>query len=245
MKPGNTCERARLNYSELVRKSLHFFLSLILLLPFLLNRFEIVLDAKVFYSVLSIVALTLNAIQIKRPLLRNEVKSFMREKREKFFTDIRNYLPLRGRVTAQVIDRVEERIRGIEDLIDYQLSTVERDYEKRGGYIGLTYGILGVTISYFLFEGYAFYGVVSLATTDAVATLVGGLAGVHRLPLSSKTFVGSVSGFVSFFTALLLIGVSPLGSFILSITAAIVEAYTIEDNLLLPIAVSLLSTFTV
>ncbi|NHV98468.1 MAG: hypothetical protein HA496_02335 [Thaumarchaeota archaeon] len=234
-----------MDYSELLRKSLHFLLSLILLLPFLLNRFEIVLDTRVFYSVLSIVALTLNAIQIKRPLLRSEVKGFMREKREKFFNDIRNYLPLRSRVTAQVIDRVEEKIRGIEDLIDHQLSTVERDYEKRGGYIGLTYGILGVTLSYFLFEDYAFYGVVSLATTDAVATLVGGLTGVHRLPLTSKTFEGSVSGFAAFFTVLLLTGVSPLSALMLSIMAAIVEAYTVEDNLLLPIAVSFLSTFTV
>jgi len=201
-----------------------------------------VLDAKVFYSILSIAALTLNAIQIKKPLLRSEVKGFMRERREKFFNDIRNYIPLKSRVTSQVIDKVEEKIRGIEDLIDYQLSIVERDYEKRGGYIGLTYGILGVTLSYFLFEDYAFYGVVSLATTDAVATLVGGLAGVHKLPLTSKTFEGSIAGFITFFTVLLSIGASPLRSLILSIAAAAVEAYTVEDNLLLPIIVSFLST---
>jgi len=237
--------REALDYRELIRKGLHFLLSLILLLPFVLSRFEIVFNAAVFYSVLSIVALTLNAIQIKRPLLRSEVKSFMRERREKFFNDIRNYIPLKSRVTSQVVDRIEEKIRGIEDLIDYQLSIVERDYEKRGGYIGLTYGILGVTLSYFLFKDYAFYGVVSLATTDAVATLVGGLTGTHRLPFTSKTFEGSLSGFVAFFTFLILTGVSPLASLLLSTMAAMVEAYTVEDNLLLPIAVSLLSTLVV
>ena len=230
---------------ELVRKGLHFLLSLILLSPFVSNYFKIGFDAAVFYSFLSILALTLNAIQIKRPLIRSEVKSFMRERREKFFNDIRSIIPVRSRVTSQVIDGIEEKIRGIEDLIDSQLSTVERDYEKRGGYIGLTYGILGVTLSYFLFKDYAFYGVVSLATTDAVATLVGGLTGTHRLPLTSKTLEGSISGFATFFTVLILTGVSPSGSLMLSFTAMIVEAYTVEDNLLLPIAVSLLSTFVV
>ncbi|MBO3840801.1 MAG: hypothetical protein FGF48_00070 [Candidatus Brockarchaeota archaeon] len=237
--------RETLNYREFIRKGLHLVLSLILLLPLVLSHFEITFNASVFYSVLSIVALTLNAIQIKRPLLRSEVKSFMRERREKFFNDIRNYIPLKSRVTSQVVDRIEEKIRGVEDLIDHQLTTLERDYEKRGGYIGLTYGILGVTLSYFLFEKYAFYGVISLATTDAVATMVGELRGAHRLPLTSKTFEGSVSGFATFFTVLILTGVSPLASLILSTVAAVVEAYTVEDNLLLPIAVSFLSTFIV
>ncbi len=233
------------SYREFIRKSLHFFLSLILLSPFILNYFRIDFNATVFYSVLSILALTLNAIQIKRPLLRSEVKKFMRERREKFFNDIKNFIPVRSRVTSQVVDKVEEKIRGVEDLIDDQLSTVERDYEKRGGYIGLTYGILGVTLSYFLFKDYAFYGIISLATTDAVATLVGELTGTHKLPLTNKTVEGSISGFATFFTVLILIGVSPLSSLILSTVAAIVEAYTVEDNLLLPIIVSLLSTFIV
>lgn len=232
-----------MNPRELIRKSLHLFLSLILLLPFVLTYFKIGFDTAVFYSVLSILVLTLNAIQIKRPLLGREIKSFMRERREKFFNDIRNYIPLKSRVTSQVLDGVEERIRGIEDLIDYQLSLVERDYEKRGGYIGLTYGILGVTLSYFLFKDYALYGIVSLVTTDAAATIVGGLAGTHRLPLTTKTVEGSISGFITFFTVLILMRVPPLSSLILSIVAAVVEAYTVEDNLLLPITVSFLSTF--
>jgi dolichol kinase len=234
-----------LNYREIIRKSLHIILSLILLLPFILSYSRIVFDKALFYSVLSILALTFNAIQIKRPLLRSEVKRFMRENREKFFADIKNFIPVRGQVTGHVLDKIEEKIRGVEDLIDYQLSTVERDYEKRGGYVGLTYGILGVTLSYFLFNDYAFYGVISLATTDAVATIVGGLTGTHRLPFTDKTVEGSVSGFLVFLTALILIGTSPLDSLILSIVAMIVEAYAIEDNLLLPIFVSFLATFIV
>ncbi|MEM2087589.1 MAG: hypothetical protein QXF52_02805 [Thermoproteota archaeon] len=234
-----------MNYKEIVRKSIHVLLSLILLIPFILSYFKIVFDKAVFYSVLSLLTLTLNAIQIKRPLLRNEVKKFMQESREKFFVDIKNFIPVRSQVTSNVLDKIEEKIRGVEDLIDYQLSTVERDYEKRGGYIGLTYGVLGVTISYFLFNDYAFYGVISLATIDSVSTLIGGLAGAHRLPFIDKTFEGSISGCIAFLTVLILIGVSPLNSLILSTLATVVEAYAIEDNLLLPIAVSFLSTFMV
>lgn len=234
-----------MNYREIVRKSLHIVLSLILLLPFVLTYFKIVFDKAVFYSVLSILTLSFNAIQIKRPLLRSEVKKFMRESREKFFMDIKNFIPVRSQVTSSVLDRIEEKIRGVEDLIDYQLSTVERDYEKRGGYIGLTYGILGVTISYFLFKDYALYGVVSLATTDAVATVVGGLTGTHKLPFTNKTVEGSISGFIVFLTALILMGVPFLNALILSVVAMIVEAYAVEDNLLLPIFVSFLATFMV
>lgn len=234
-----------MNYKEIVRKSLHFLLSLVLLIPFILSYFKIVFDKAVFYSVLSILTLTLNAIQIKRPLLRNEVKKFMQESRGKFFVDIKNFIPVRSQVTSNVLDKIEEKIREVEELIDYQLSTVERDYEKRGGYVGLTYGVLGVTISYFLFNDYALYGVISLATIDSVSTLIGGLAGAHRLPFIDKTFEGSISGFIVFLTVLILMGVSPLNSLILSILATVVEAYAIEDNLLLPIAVSFLSTFMV
>lgn len=234
-----------MNSAELIRKGLHASLSLILLSPFVLNYFKITFDATVFYSVLSILALTLNAIRIKRPLIGKEVKSFMRERREKFFNDIRNYIPLRSRVTGQVLDGIEEKIRGIEDLIDYQLSLVERDYEKIGGYMGLTYGILGVTISYFLFRDYALYGIVSLATTDAIATIVGGLAGTHRLPLTTKTIEGSISGFITFFIVLILMRVHAFSSLVLSIVAAVVEAYAVEDNLFLPIIISFISTLIV
>lgn len=228
-----------MNYREALRKSVHLVLSLILLLPFMLSSFGIDVDIAVFYSILSILALTWNAVQIKKPLLRSEVKNFMRESREKFFKEIKNFLPLKSQVTSHVLDKIDEKIRGIEELVDSQLSAMERDYEKRGGYIGLTYGVLGVTISYFLFGKHAFYGVVSLATVDLLATIVGGLAGAHKLPFTDKSFEGSLSGAILFFIVLVLIGVLPLNALILTIVAAIVEAYAIEDNLLLPLLVSL------
>ncbi|MEM2877679.1 MAG: hypothetical protein QXY41_06365 [Thermoproteota archaeon] len=232
-----------MNYKEIMRKSMHLILSIILLLPFMLSYFKIDIDAAVFYSVLSILALILNAIQIKRPLLRSEVKGFMRESREKFFKDIKNILPLKIQVTSHILDKIDEKIREIEDLIDDQLSAMERDYEKRGGYVGLTYGVLGVTLSYFLFGRYAFYGVISIATVDLISTIVGSLTGTHKLPFTNKTFEGSFSGALLFFMVLILIGMSPLNVLILTVLAAIVEAYSIEDNLLLPLVVSFAASF--
>lgn len=229
----------------MLRKSVHLVLSLILLFPFMLSRFGIDVDTAVFYSILSILSLTWNAVQIKKPLLRSEVKNFMRESREKFFKEIKNFLPLKSQVTSYVLDKIDEKIRGIEELVDNQLSAMERDYEKRGGYIGLTYGVLGVTISYFLFGRNSFYGVLSLATVDLLATIVGGLAGVHKLPFTDKSFEGSFSGAALFFIVIVLIGVSPLNAFILTLIAALVEAYAIEDNLFLPLFVSLAATFIV
>lgn len=234
-----------MDYREVVRKGVHLSLSLILLIPFLLSHFKAELNAEIFYSVISILALTLNAIRIKRPLLRSEVKIFMRERREKFFSDIRSFIPLKSEVTSQVLNKIEEKIRGVEDLIDNQLSAVERDYERIGGYVGLTYGVLGVTISYFLFKDYALYGIISLATMDFIATIIGELTGTHRIPFTDKTVEGSISGFVMFFTILILMGISPSNSLLLSTVAMVVEAYSIEDNLLLPIFVSFLSSFIV
>lgn len=234
-----------MDYREVVRKGLHLSLSLILLIPFVLSHFKAELNAEIFYSVISILALTLNAIRIKRPLLRSEVKIFMRERREKFFSDIRSFIPLKSEVTSQVLNKIEEKIRGVEDLIDNQLSAVERDYERIGGYVGLTYGVLGVTISYFLFKDYALYGIISLATMDFIATIIGELTGTHRIPFTDKTVEGSISGFVMFFTVLILMGISPSNSLLLSTVAMVVEAYSIEDNLLLPIFVSFLSSFIV
>lgn len=234
-----------MDYREVVRKGVHLSLSLILLIPFLLSYFKAELNAEIFYSVISILALTLNAIRIKRPLLRSEVKIFMRERREKFFSDIRSFIPLKSEVTSQVLNKIEEKIRGVEDLIDNQLSAVERDYERIGGYVGLTYGVLGVTISYFLFKDYALYGIISLTTMDFIATIIGELTGTHRIPFTDKTVEGSISGFVMFFTILILMGISPSNSLLLSTVAMVVEAYSIEDNLLLPIFVSFLSSFIV
>ncbi|MGQ9479626.1 MAG: hypothetical protein ACUVQ0_06425 [Thermoproteota archaeon] len=231
-----------MNYREVIRKSIHLILTVILLSPFILRFFKIEVNASAFYSVLSIAALTLNAIQIKRPLLRSEMKRFVRERREKFLEDMKNFLPLKSQVTSQVLNRIEEKIRGFEDFIDEQLLIVERDYEKRGGHIGLTYGIIGVTISYFLFGEYSFYGIVSLATTDFVSTLVGGLKGTHRLPLINKTIEGTISGFTIFLTILLLLGKASHISMLLSVVAAFIEAYAIEDNLFLPVTVSFLSS---
>lgn len=211
----------------------------------MLSRFGIDVNTAVFYSILSILSLTWNATQIKKPLLRSEVKKFMRENREKFFKEIKNFLPLKSQVTSHILDKIDEKIRGIEELVDSQLSAMERDYEKRGGYIGLTYGVLGVTISYFLFGRHSFYGVVSLATVDLASTIVGSLAGAHKLPFTDKTFEGSISGAILFSITLILIGISPLNAFILSVLAAVVEAYAIEDNLLLPISVSFAATFIV
>ncbi|MGQ9596934.1 MAG: hypothetical protein ACUVQY_06080 [Thermoproteota archaeon] len=234
-----------MDYREVVRKGMHLFLSLILLIPFIPSHFKAELNAEIFYSAISILALTLNAIRIKRPLLRSEAKIFMRERREKFLSDIRSFIPLKSEVTSQVLNKIEEKIRGIEDLIDNQLSAVERDYEKIGGYVGLTYGVLGVTISYFLFKDYALYGIISLATMDFIATIIGELTGTHRIPFTDKTVEGSISGFVTFFTVLILMGISPSNSLLLSTVAMVVEAYSIEDNLLLPIFVSFLSSFIV
>ena len=112
---------------------------------------------------------------------------------------------------------------------------MERGYE-RCGWLGAVSGIVGVLLSYLAFGRASVFGVISLSATDWVASLFSGVG--PKLPRSRTSLLGAVLGFfVMFLVTALLSG--PLTSLGLSLVASLVEAYGVEDNLELPVLVSL------
>ncbi|MEM1545501.1 MAG: hypothetical protein QXY40_11095 [Candidatus Methanomethylicia archaeon] len=224
-----------------LRKLIHVLLSVILISPYILGeKFQamVYINASMLYSILSITVLTLNVLQLKKPLLRTDIKKAMRTGRKALFDEILRIIPL-GKPILQILDDVDDVIRRIEDLIDVQLSRIERRYEKIGGYIGLTYGVLGTTISYFLFGDHVFYGILALMTVDSMSTVIGKKYGKHLIPFMNRSIEGSIAGFIVYYIILIVLGVDLLASFITSLIATLTEVCSIEDNLFIPLIVAL------
>ena len=228
----------------LLRKSLHFIFTLILILPvqpFIPFNNLFMIPREIFYTLLSVFAVTLNVIQLKRPLIRSDVKKALQNGRKMLFNEMSRLLPLEG--APQFLDDLDKALQRFEDMIDLQLSRVERKYEQIGGYIGITYGVIGSTIAYFLFENYVYYGVLSLMFVDSVSAIVGSYIGFHHYPLSEKTVEGSLFSFFVFFIVLSLHEISWVYAIFISLVAIITEVVSPEDNFYLPIIISMTTDF--
>ena len=105
------------------------------------------------------------------------------------------------------------------------------------------YLLLGVFLSYLLFQKCAVYGIVTLAVGDAFSGLVGYYFGKRKLSYNpNKTLEGTLAFFLSSFIALSLI-TKPLEAFIISFLSAFVESLPLklDDNLTVPLISSLIA----
>ncbi len=135
--------------------------------------------------------------------------------------------------------------RGIEVVLDsfnHLVRLVERDYERRAGWLGALSGLIGVSSTYFLFGILAFYGILALILTDGISSIVGILLGKIRIPLSDGTVEGTLAGFLSYYAALMYLTGNPQLALIIAIASSIAELYGGEDNISVPI-VSTLTAF--
>ena len=232
---------------ELLRKSLHMLFATILLIPFINQSLIPALKLNVleYYVLLTLITAYINALQIKRPLIRKELKSTWRNTRKRIIDEVLNIkiiekVPI-GSFLRNSIRGIEEKIERLEDLVDNHIDLVEREYEKRGGYIGITFGALSVTLSYILFRKYLFYGILAILFFDPIASIVGEFYGRHKLPYTNATIEGSLAGFFSYLFVLFLLEKNPLKILILASSVLVGEAYGIEDNLTIPFVGSLIA----
>ena len=65
----------------------------------------------------------------------------------------------------------EESIEKIEKFVLTQIEFLERDYERKEGYVGLLYGMIGVSASSLLFPGHVIYGVFALLGRGRIVEL--------------------------------------------------------------------------
>ncbi len=121
------------------------------------------------------------------------------------------------------------------------LTDLEREYERRLGWVGLLNGIIGVSAAYLISGEYSAYGVAAMATVDVFSTLVGEALPSAELPASrGATVCGTAAGALSYM-ALLLTVLPPAESLVLAAAAGIIEAYGIEDNVDVPLLTSILA----
>ena len=218
------------------RKILHFALCLALLLPYIYEETPRV----EFFAVLALFVTTINAALLKKPLITSEIKEALRERRRRLINKFAEKAP---NSLAKNIQALEELLTRIEEGFEEQIRRMERSYEQRGGYIGITHGVTGVLVSEVLFGTKTLYGVLALLIIDTTSVFVAELKHPqHNLPYSWSTLEGSSAAFIVYTLTLMLLGVDFYRASIMSLALTLVEAYAPEDNLLLPPSGGLLAT---
>ena len=224
----------------LYRKLIHLLLSILLIAPLVVGLKESYIE--IYYTILLIGSSFLYIYQVKKPLISVVIRSTLE--------DARNNVKLSIMKVAEMLNMtsVKELLVSM-DRLEYTFSefvkSIERDYEKKWGYLGVLMGMVGVYISYVMVNTYAYYGVLALMFYDTFSALFGSLIGRTRMPYSSTTIEGIVMGALVFSLVVgLLIGLSYLTwLYIIGLALGVAESYSGEDNLTIPIVASLLTYF--
>ncbi len=230
-----------------LRKLIHVLLAVLLLLPFIDPAALGQISPLTYYCIAVFTAALINSIHVKYPFYRDKLLEAFSTARRKAIMDLKNLIATNripaGTRLIESVDGFEEAMERLEEAMKGEIRRMERGYETIAGYIGITFGALGILISYVLFEQRTFYGILSLIILDPAAAIVGNLTGRHKLPLSNATLEGALAGFTAFTTALVILGLKPVQAVILAAVASLVEVYGIEDNLTLPVIVAATAMF--
>jgi len=210
---------------EVYRKTVHVLLSLVLLLPFLIPMPWPLIPYN-YYAAGLFLAAFLNSLVVRRVKVLGE----LRRARE----NVIDLIEKASKELRQPLLFVDQTLSRLQELIFIQISLLERDYEKREGYVGPLYGMIGVAASILVSPGTTFYGVLALATVDTVSA-------IHDLFLNNarKSIRGSIIALGVYFSILVLVGLPLLQSLLLSIIACVTEYVSPEDNLTVPFVTTL------
>lgn len=200
---------------EILRKLIHMLFSLIMYLPLYIAHI-INVNPIQFYALIIALSTWVYALKVKGPPPGINLDEIMR----KLLRD-----------TGEQFKIIEKAISSVEQIIN----DIEREYEKRAGWIGLLAGAVGISVSYIIFNNFFIVGVLALAVLDGVAAIVGITFGKKRIPYSHGTIEGTSAGAIAYFLVLLFI-MKPGNAFIVTLITTIAELYGIEDNITVPIS---------
>ncbi|MEM0267824.1 MAG: hypothetical protein QXH90_03195 [Candidatus Korarchaeum sp.] len=197
--------------SETLRKIIHMLFSLLLVIPLIFRDY---IEPGIIYGAALAFGGVIYSMQVKGP-------------------------PewLRASMQLPQIKQLESLVESFERLV----SMVERDYERRSGWLGLMSGLIGGASSYFIFGFHVIYGVLGLLLVDGISTIVGMNIGVIKVPFTNKTVEGTLAGFLSFSVALTIITGNFSSSLIVASVSSLAELYGIEDNITVPLVASALA----
>ena len=228
--------------SQIVRKIVHILFSLMLLIPVmpyyrqLLRNLMIGVDPTlVAYIVLTFGAAFMNSIQIRIPNIRDIFFKFFRDLRKRSLLRLEavtKSLGMQGLPRGlEELDRVFSKA---EENLNTLIAELERDYEKKYGYICITFALLSVLLSYILFQDYVVYGILALAIVDSISAIVTSFT--SSMPRIFKhTIVSIPITFSVFSTVLILLTSDILKSIIIALGSVVIEVLSPEDNLTLPL----------
>lgn len=228
--------------SELVRKLVHVALAFILLLP-LSPWYEQAAASVGFrndaalstYATLLVAALFVSTLRVRRPELRDSVLRISKEARRLVLHHVKSLGPLHEVLEGveQALDRAEQ---GFFALVD----AVERDYEKRYGYVAAICAVASVLASYALFGPAATArGILALAIVDPLASVLTLLLGGRKILKHNPASVTASALALS--AALLVAGEKPPRALLLGAAASLIELASPEDNLTLPLGTAALA----
>lgn len=220
-----------------MRKVVHVLLSTVLLLPYLVDLSKYGLTPLLYYSLAATGASLVYAAQIRRPMLTQALLDALLNARQVFFQQLEKY----PRNVKEQVDALNEGLNKLEVSIREFVNSVERDYERRGGYLGMLMGAIGVLLADILAGNYVVYGVLSVMVYDTMSAVGGVALGRVRIPFTNSTLEGTLVG-MACLALLLFLLTGALGSALfIPATAAVTEMIGIEDNLSIPLTTSIVA----
>ncbi len=220
-----------------LRKLIHVTLSIFLVIPFIVNLRAYGLSTTQYFTLIVLGVSVIYVIQVKRPIITVVLLDALTSARRAILQQV-----IKSPIASAIpIDALDDSLIRLEKTVKELLESVERDYERRGGYLGILMGAIGVLISQLLTGNYVAYGIVSVIVYDTMSAIGGVLLGRVKLPFSNATMEGALVGMASLAIVLFLLTNQLIGSFAITVVAALAEAYGMEDNLTIPVATSLMA----
>lgn len=222
----------------LYRKLIHILFSVGLIIPLFMGFNDA--DTQLYYTVLLFGASILYIYQVKRPLISVVIRNALDEARRNVKASM---VKVAEAINAPNVKELISSIDKFEYAFNEFVRSIERDYERKWGYLGVLMGMVGIYISYIAVNTYVYYGALALIFYDTSSALFGTVIGRTRMPYSGTTVEGVLMGSLIFSLVLgALVGVSYVPIlYMIGIALGIAESYSGEDNLTIPIVASLLA----
>ncbi|MDW8003396.1 MAG: hypothetical protein RMI04_01090 [Thermofilaceae archaeon] len=225
---------------ELLRKLIHVGLSLALFIPTLSYYGELARNIGFWgdatlatYSFFLVSVLFISTLRVRRPELKDSILRISRDARRAVLQHVKNVGPFHELVMGieHTLDKAEQ---GFFTLVE----TVERDYEKRYGYVAAICAVASVLASYVFFGPVSTQrGIMALAIVDPLASVLT-LYLPRKRTLVKHNVLSPPIAAAAYAVCLLAAGEKPDRALVLCIVSATLELVSPEDNLTLPLGVS-------
>ncbi len=227
---------------RILRKIVHLIFSLFLLIPLTPTYIEIAfkinpnIDPTLFaYTIIALISAIINSIQIKFPILKEYFLQSARESRKRALESIDRIVEAKN--ISLFIEEIDKLLTKYEEKFFEFLNSIERDYEKRYGYVCITFALVSIAFGYALFRNSIIYGILGLAFIDSFTSIFTELTKGQSRMILKHTVLSILISF-TLFTLILLIFIDIKRALILSLSAIMIELISPEDNLTLPFFIS-------